>query len=69
MMSWEHGSLFLGVLRGRRERNPHQVGRLDGSASGADYSPCSAPDLLDTELSLFMQQLRVQGAAAELAAG
>jgi hypothetical protein len=26
---------------------------------------CLAPDFLDTELSVFMRQLRVQGAAGE----
>jgi hypothetical protein len=31
-------------------------------------SGCTAPDFLDTELSLFMQRLLAQGAAAELAA-
>ena len=29
------------------------------------YAGCLAPDFLDTELSVFMPQLRVQGAAGE----
>jgi hypothetical protein len=33
-----------------------------------EISGCTAPDFLDTELSLFMQRLLAQGAAAELAA-
>jgi sarcosine oxidase gamma subunit len=39
---------------------------IAGNADAQEHLfACLAPDFLDTELSVFMQQLRVQGAAGE----
>jgi hypothetical protein len=45
------------------KRLPQLLHRPEGA-----HPKCTAPDFLDTELSLFMQRLLAQGAAAELAA-
>ncbi len=75
----EHGSLATGrrleewqKVRMVAMLSPHSGQHVVILASAgeetATYANCSAPDFLDTELSLFMQQLLAQGAAAEPAA-
>jgi hypothetical protein len=66
---------FLAVLVPGSRSRPHfagrsfvRVGSETRDASEAQFNEllCLAPDLLDSELSVFMQRLRAQGAAGGL---
>ncbi len=63
-VGYSAGKICSGVLAGSFRDT---INVPDGFTPEACKS-CTAPDFLDTELSLFMQQLLAQGAAAEPAA-
>ena len=66
---WQNGHITdLGTLTGDSYSAATAIsdrGQVVGLSLDANFN-CLAPDLLDSELSVFMQQLRAQGAAGEL---